>query len=62
MDEHGEKFEVHATGLFSVCLQHEIDHLDGITFMKRVSRLKAGNIRKKMLRRGKLAARETELT
>ena len=54
-DENGAPFSVHATGLFSVCLQHEIDHIDGIVFFKRMSRLKAGIIKKKMLRRGKLS-------
>ena len=30
-----------ADDLLSICLQHEIDHLDGIVFIKRMSRLKA---------------------
>ena len=33
-----EEFEYKATGLEAICLQHEIDHLDGITFLNRVSR------------------------
>lgn len=53
-DEFGKEFEVHANGLFSVCLQHEIDHIDGIVFFNRMSRLKAGMVKKKMLRRGSL--------
>lgn len=52
VDEHGNKFDVHATGLFAVCLQHEIDHIDGIVFINRMSRLKAMRIRKKIMRRG----------
>lgn len=51
-DENGKEFEVHADGLFSVCLQHEIDHIDGIVFFKRMSRLKADRIKTKMLKRG----------
>lgn len=51
-DETGKEFEVHADGLFSVCLQHEIDHIDGIVFFKRMSRLKADRIKTKMLKRG----------
>lgn len=51
-DENGKEFEVHADELFSVCLQHEIDHIDGIVFFKRMSRLKAERIRSKMLKRG----------
>lgn len=53
-DEFGKEFEVHATGLFAVCLQHEIDHIDGIVFFDRMSRLKSGMVKKKMLRRGSL--------
>jgi len=36
----GEKFEVEADGLLSRCIQHEIDHLDGILFVDHLSRLK----------------------
>ena len=57
-DEDGKTFELHGTGLFSVCIQHEIDHIDGIVFFNRMSRLKSGLIKKKMLRRGKLSVEE----
>jgi peptide deformylase len=50
-DENGKEFEVHANGLFAVCLQHEIDHLDGIVFINRMSRLKSSLIKKKIQRR-----------
>ncbi|MDD9951233.1 MAG: peptide deformylase [Zetaproteobacteria bacterium] len=50
-DENGVTFRVDADGTFSVCLQHEIDHLDGIVFFKRMSRLKAQIIKKKMQKR-----------
>ncbi len=53
-DENGEKFVVEANGLFSVCIQHEIDHLDGVVFFERMSRLKQRNVKKKMMRRQKL--------
>ena len=46
-DEFGKEFLVEADGLFAVCLQHEIDHLDGIVFFKRMSRLKANLIQRK---------------
>ena len=49
-DEDGKFYEIHADGLFAVCLQHEIDHIDGIVFFNRMSRLKAGMVKKKMLR------------
>lgn len=48
-DEFGKEFTVEADGLLSICLQHEIDHLDGIVFTERMSRLKANTIRKKMM-------------
>ena len=36
----GKHFEVEADGLFAICLQHEIDHIDGIVFLNRMSILK----------------------
>jgi peptide deformylase len=36
----GEKIEEDAEGLFAVCIQHEIDHLDGVLFIDHLSRLK----------------------
>ena len=40
--------EIEAEGLLAVALQHEIDHLDGILFIDRISRLKRGIIQRKM--------------
>lgn len=40
LDRHGKKFEVVGEGLFSRCLQHEMDHLDGLLYID-----KAKNIR-----------------
>ena len=40
MDADGEKVRIEAEGLLSRCLQHEIDHLDGVLFIDRVSPLK----------------------
>ena len=57
-DEFGKEFTVEADGLFSVCLQHEIDHIDGVVFFKRMSRLKAERIRSKMLKRGNLVVKD----
>ena len=54
VDEKGKPFTVHADGLFSVCLQHEIDHLDGIVFIDRMSRLKQSMVKKKMQKRGSM--------
>ena len=34
----GEEIKINAGGILSICIQHELDHLDGITFIERVSR------------------------
>jgi peptide deformylase len=39
-DLEGTKHEINADGLLATCLQHEIDHLDGILFIDHISRLK----------------------
>lgn len=39
-DETGAALQVRAEGLFAACLQHEIDHLDGVLFVRRLSRLR----------------------
>ncbi|MFK7825541.1 MAG: peptide deformylase [Oligoflexales bacterium] len=57
-DEFGKEFSVEATGLFSICLQHEIDHIDGIVFISRMSRLKAQMIKKKINKRQLLSSPE----
>lgn len=48
LDRNGEPFEIEADGLLAVCIQHEIDHLDGKLFVDYVSRLKRERIRKKL--------------
>lgn len=40
MDEKGETVRIEAEGLLARCLQHEIDHLDGVLFVDRLSPLK----------------------
>jgi peptide deformylase len=44
----GETFELDATGLLAVCIQHEIDHLDGKVFVEYLSRLKQTRIKRKL--------------
>jgi len=44
----GETFEMDADGLLAVCIQHEIDHLDGKLFVDYLSQLKRQRIRKKL--------------
>ncbi|MEM8983111.1 MAG: peptide deformylase [Pseudomonadota bacterium] len=44
----GEPFEIDADGLLAVCIQHEIDHLDGKLFVDYISTVKRDRIRKKL--------------
>lgn len=50
LDENGEELTIEAGGLLSVCLQHEIDHLNGILFIDHMSKLKREMIKKKLKR------------
>ncbi|HSH41993.1 MAG TPA: peptide deformylase [Arenicellales bacterium] len=49
-DRNGEPFTLEAEGLLAVCIQHEIDHLDGKVFVDYLSRLKRDRIRKRLLK------------
>ena len=55
MDLDGKTHEIAADGLLSTCLQHEIDHLDGVLFIDHLSRLKRERVTKKF---AKAARRE----
>jgi peptide deformylase len=55
----GEQIEEDAEGLFAVCIQHEMDHLEGVLFIDHLSRLKRENALRK-LKKAKRAA-ETEI-
>jgi peptide deformylase len=54
LDRRGEAREVHAIGLLATCLQHEIDHLDGVLFIDRISRLKRDRVVKKFAKAQRL--------
>lgn len=60
MNEHGQSVEFDADGLLSVCIQHEIDHLDGKVFVDYLSRLKQGRIKTKMIKARETGAFETD--
>jgi peptide deformylase len=51
----GEPFELEAEGLLAVCIQHEIDHLDGKVFVEYLSRLKQQRIAAKMKKQQRAA-------
>ena len=59
-DENGDAHEAELDGMLAVCLQHEMDHLEGILFIDHLSRLKRDMILKKLAKarkeRAKLAA------
>ena len=55
IDRAGNPFELDADGLLAVCIQHEIDHLDGKVFVDYLSRLKQQRIRKKLEKQQRLA-------
>ena len=48
LDRDGKPFELEADGLLAVCIQHEMDHLEGKLFVDYVSELKRTRIRKKL--------------
>mgnify|MGYP001472418498 FL=1 len=47
-DKEGSQFEIEADGVLSVCIQHEIDHLDGKLFVDYLSSLKRNRIKDKL--------------
>ena len=47
LDEHGKAQEVEADGLLATCLQHEVDHLNGVLFIDHISKLKRDMVVKK---------------
>ena len=48
LDRNGKAFELEATGLLAVCIQHEMDHLNGKLFVDYLSSLKRNRIKKKL--------------
>lgn len=48
LDRDGAPFEMETDGLLAVCIQHEVDHLDGRLFVDHISALKRQRIRKKL--------------
>lgn len=56
-DRNGETFEMDAEGLLSICIQHELDHLNGKLFVDYLSPLKRDRIRKKLEKEARLAAK-----
>jgi peptide deformylase len=55
LDLDGKAHEIEADGLFATCLQHEIDHTNGILFIDHISKLKRDRITKKFTKAAKAA-------
>lgn len=56
LDRDGNPFEMQAEGLLAVCIQHEIDHLEGKVFVDYLSPLKREQVRKKLQKQRRSAA------
>lgn len=56
LDRQGDETEMEATGLLAVCIQHEMDHLDGKLFVDYLSEAKRQRIRKKLEKERRHAA------
>jgi peptide deformylase len=55
LDLDGNMHEIEADGLFATCLQHEIDHINGVLFIDHISKLKRDRIVKKFTKAAKAA-------
>jgi peptide deformylase len=56
LDYHGAEHVEEADGLFATCIQHEMDHLEGVLFIDHLSRLKRDRILKKIRKEQRLSA------
>jgi peptide deformylase len=53
LDREGERIELEAEGILAVCIQHEMDHLDGKLFVDYLSPLKRERLRKRLMKKAK---------
>jgi peptide deformylase len=53
LDQNGEEFEMEASEILAVCIQHEIDHLNGILFVDYISKLKQKRLKEKASKQAK---------
>ena len=60
LDYHGKPQEIECEGMLAVCIQHEMDHLEGILFIDHLSRLKRDMMLKKLAKSRKPAAQPVE--
>ncbi len=62
LNQDGETVDLYAEGLMSVCIQHEVDHLDGKVFVDYLSRLKQERIRKRLQKQIKHGIQSTPVS
>lgn len=60
LDRNGDPLELKLDGLLSICMQHEIDHLDGKVFIDRLSPIKSNRIKNKIKKYGYADPNESE--
>jgi peptide deformylase len=58
-DPEGKPFELDAEGMLAVCIQHEMDHLEGKLFVDYLSELKRERLKKKAAKKAKRATTDT---
>jgi len=56
LDRDGKSFELEAEGLLAICIQHEIDHLDGKVFIEYLSQLKLNRIKTRLAKKARITA------
>ena len=56
LDERGVSRDLEAHGLLAVCVQHEMDHLQGKVFVDHLSQLKQGRIKAKLAKQARITA------
>lgn len=58
LDYNGDEQTIDAEGMLATCIQHEMDHLEGVLFIDHLSRLKRDRVLKKLKKEQRLAAAE----
>lgn len=56
LNQQGEPFELEAEGLLAVCIQHELDHLEGKVFVEYLSQLKLTRIKSRLAKKARITA------
>lgn len=56
LDQNGKPFELEAEGLLAVCIQHELDHLEGKVFVEYLSELKLTRIKSRLAKKARITA------